>query len=72
MKIEFKATKQAPVIKEKLVETKPDGSLVFRKKDEKAKTSAELVKEGKPPYVETPKKEPKIQEEGELRRGKQK
>lgn len=72
LKIEFKATKQAPVIKEKLVETKPDGTIVFRKNNEKAKTSAELIKEGKPPYVEPPKKEPKIQEEGELGGGKQK
>lgn len=72
LKIEFKSDKQAPVIKEKLVETKLDGSPVFRKKDEKAKTSAELVNEGKVPFAEPPKKDPKIKEEGELGGGKKK
>lgn len=72
LKIEFKSDKQAPAIKEKLVETKLDGTLVFRKKDEKAKTPSELIKEGKAPFTEPPKKDPKIKEEGELGGGKKK
>jgi hypothetical protein len=76
LKIEFKTTELCPVIKEKLVETKQDGSTVFRKKDEKSKTSSELIKEGKAPFTETPKKEPKIEpkidDEGEPGGGKQK
>ena len=54
LKIEFKDDQQPAVIKEKLVEVKPDGSAVFRKAGETAKTSAELIKEGKPPVKEPP------------------
>jgi len=54
LKIEFKDDQKPTVIKEKLVEVKPDGSAVFRKAGETAKTSAELIKEGKPPVKEPP------------------
>ena len=54
LKIEFKDDQKPAVIKEKLVEVKPDGSAVFRKAGETAKSSAELVKEGKPPVKEPP------------------
>lgn len=48
LKIEAKAELTPSHSKTKLVETKEDGSAVFRKAGETAKTSAELVKEGKP------------------------
>ncbi len=54
LKIEFKADQKPTVIKERLVESKEDGSAVFRKVGETSKTSAELVKEGKPPVKEPP------------------
>ena len=54
LKVEFKDDRRLTVIKEKLVEVKPDGSAVFRKAGETAKASAELVKEGKPPVKEPP------------------
>ena len=54
LKIEFKDDQKPAVIKEKLVEVKPDGSAVFRKAGETAKTSAELIKEVKPPVKEPP------------------
>ena len=60
LKVEFKGDQQPTVLKEKLVEVKPDGSVVFRKAGESAKTSAELIKEGKDPMKEPPVK-PKIE-----------
>ena len=54
LKIEFKDDQKPAVIKEKLVEVKPDGTTVFRKAGETAKAAAELVKEGKPPVKEPP------------------
>ena len=54
LKVEFDDSVKV-VVKEKLVEAKPDGTVVFRKPGETAKTSAELIKEGKPPKLETPK-----------------
>ncbi len=54
LKIEYKADQPPVVIKEKLVESKLDGSQVFRKAGETVKTSAELIKEGKPPSKEPP------------------
>ena len=54
LKIEFMANNPPVVIKEKLVETKEDGTVVFRKVGETTKTSAELIKEWKPPYKESP------------------
>jgi len=54
LKVEFDDSVKV-VVKEKLVEAKPDGTVVFRKPGETAKTSAELIKEGKPPKFETPK-----------------
>lgn len=60
LKIEFKDDQKPAVIKEKLVEVKPDGSAVFRKAGETAKSSAELIKEGKPPSKEPPIK-PKVE-----------
>jgi len=54
LKVEFKDDQKPAVIKEKLVEVKPDGSAVFRKAGETAKTSAELIKEGKPPVKKPP------------------
>ena len=54
LKIEFMADNPPTVIKEKLVEAKPDGSQVFRKAGETVKTSAELIKEVKPPSKEPP------------------
>ncbi len=57
LKIEFKNDSPPTVVKEKLVESKEDGSQVFRKVGETTKTSSELVKEGKPSY-----KEPKVKE----------
>lgn len=54
LKIEFKDNQKPTVIKEKLVETNPDGGVIFRKAGETAKTSAELVKEGKPSSKEPP------------------
>ena len=53
-KVEFDDSAEV-VVKEKLVEAKPDGTVVFRKQGETAKTFAELIKEGKPPKLETPK-----------------
>ena len=49
LKLEFKADKPPTSIKEKLVEAKTDGTVVFKKPGETTKTSAELIKEGKPP-----------------------
>ena len=60
LKVEFKDDQQPTVLKEKLVEVKPDGSVVFRKAGETAKTSAELIKEGKDQMKEPPVK-PKIE-----------
>lgn len=54
LKIEFKTDQPPTIIKEKLVEAKLDGSVIFRKTGETVKTSAELIKEGKPPYLESP------------------
>lgn len=61
LKVEFKDDQQPTVLKEKLVEVKPGGSVVFRKAGETAKTSAELIKEDKPPWKEPPIK-PKVDE----------
>ena len=47
LKIEV-SSDDVPPMKEKLVETKPDGTDVFRKAGETIKTSAKLKKEGKP------------------------
>jgi len=47
LKIEV-SSDNVPPIKEKLVETKKDGTDVFRKAGETIKTSATLKKEGKP------------------------
>lgn len=55
LKVEFDDEDKSVVVKEKLVEAKPDGTVVFRKPGETAKTSAGLIKEGKPPKLETPK-----------------
>jgi len=41
-------TKIPEIIKDKLAEVKKDGTVVFKKKGETVKTSAELKKEGKP------------------------
>ena len=54
LKIEFKNYSPQTVVKEKLVESKEDGSQVFRKAGETAKTSSELIKNGKSPYLEPP------------------
>jgi len=62
LRVEFKADRPPTVIKEKLVEVKPDGSDVFRKAGETVKTSAELIKEGKPAATEPP-----IKQEGEAK-----
>ena len=59
LKVEFKDDQKPTVIKERLVESKEDGGVVFREAGETAKTSSELIKEGKPPY-----KEPKVKDEG--------
>lgn len=67
LKVEFKSDQKPTVIKEKLVEVKPDGSAVFRKSGETAKTSAELIKDGKSPGKEPPvkpkddKEKPKVE-----------
>lgn len=55
LKVEFDDEDKSVVVKEKLVEAKPDGTAVFRKPGETAKTSVELIKEGKPPKLEKPK-----------------
>jgi len=60
LKVEFKDDQKPTVIKERLVETKPDGSAVFRKAGETVKTSVELIKGGKPPSKEPPVK-PKVE-----------
>lgn len=52
LKVEFDDENKSVVIKEKLVESKPDGTTVFRKPGETSKTSAELIKEGKPPKLD--------------------
>jgi hypothetical protein len=52
LKVEFDDEVKSIVIKDKLVEAKPDGTAIFRKPGETAKTSAELIKEGKPPKLE--------------------
>jgi len=57
LKVEFKDDQKPTVIKEKLVEFKEDGGVVFRKAGEATKTSSELIKEGKPPF-----KEPKVKD----------
>lgn len=54
LKVEFDDSMKVVVTQEKLVEAKPDGTVVFRKPGETAKTSAELIKEGKPPKLENP------------------
>ncbi|MBK8117452.1 MAG: hypothetical protein IPK44_24505 [Candidatus Accumulibacter sp.] len=54
LKIEYKADKPPVVIKERLVESKQDGTVFFRKAGETVKTSAELIKEGKLPSKEPP------------------
>lgn len=64
LKIEAKAEMVPSHAKTKLVETKSDGSTIFRKAGEIAKTSAELIKEGKPPKEKPPSEKPKT-EEGE-------
>lgn len=46
-----------PPMKEKLAETKPDGTDVFRKAGETIKTSSKLKKEGKPEKKPKPKPE---------------
>jgi len=56
LKIEV-SSDSVPPMKEKLVETKPDGTDVFRKAGEAIKTSPTLRKEGKP------EKKPKQEEE---------
>ena len=56
LKIEV-SSDNVPPIKEKLVETKPDGTDVFRKAGETIKTSAKLKKEGKPEKKPKPKPE---------------
>lgn len=53
LKVEFDDSVKV-VIREKLVEAKPDGTAVFRKPGETAKTSVELIKEGKPPKLDKP------------------
>ena len=55
LKIEV-SSDNLPPMKEKLVETKPDGMDVFRKAGETIKTSSKLKKEGKP--VKKPKPKP--------------
>ena len=54
LKVEFDDEDKSVIVKEKLVEAKPGGTVVFRKPGETAKTSAELIKEGKPPKLENP------------------
>ena len=56
LKIEV-SSDNVPPIKEKLVETKPDGTDVFRKAGETIKTSSKLKKEGKPEKKPKPKPE---------------
>ena len=56
LKIEV-SSDNVPPIKEKLVETKPDGTDEFRKAGETIKTSATLKKEGKPEKKPKPKPE---------------
>jgi hypothetical protein len=56
LKIEFKAEEPPTAVKEKLVEAKPDGTVVFRKPGERAQTSSELIKDNKPPFKEHPTK----------------
>jgi len=56
LKIEV-SSDDVPPMKEKLVETKPDGTDVFRKAGETTKTSAKLKKEGKPEKKPKPKPE---------------
>ena len=54
LKIEV-SSDNLPPMKEKLVETKPDGMDVFRKAGETIKTSSKLKKEGKPEKKPKPK-----------------
>ena len=56
LKIEV-SSDSVPPMKEKLAETKPDGTDVFRKAGETIKTSAKLKKEGKPEKKPNPKPE---------------
>ena len=56
LKIEV-SSDNVPPIKEKLVDTKPDGTDVFRKAGETIKTSSKLKKEGKPEKKPKPKPE---------------
>ena len=49
LKVEFKDDQKPTVIKEKLVEVKPDCSAVFRKVAETLQASADSITEGKPP-----------------------
>lgn len=59
LKIEV-SSDNVPPMQEKLVETKKDGTDVFRKSGETIKTSATLKKEGKP--EKKPKPTPKSEE----------
>lgn len=54
LKIEAKEELTPSHTKTKLVETKEDGSPVFRKAGDTTKTSSELIKEGKPPKEKPP------------------
>lgn len=50
IKLEYKSDSAPKTIKEKLIEAKSDGTVLFKKAGETTKTSAELKKEGKPEY----------------------
>lgn len=56
LKIEV-SSDSVPPMKEKLAETKKDGTDVFRKAGETIKTSSKLKKEGKPEKKPKPKPE---------------
>ena len=54
------------VMKEKLKEVKENGTVDYVKPGEKVKTSAELIKEGKPPAKPPIVKPPKPKDDGEI------
>lgn len=62
LKVEFDDSVKV-VIREKLVEATTNGTVVFRKPGETSKTSAELIKEGRPPKLDRP------QNNGRVRNG---
>jgi len=52
LKVEFEDTSPPSAVGEKLVEVSGDGTVLYRKPGETAKTTIDLIKEGKPPKLE--------------------